>query len=84
MRLEAVSTKARNSPERMALEVVVGRSQRRSTWPLRMSSMAGAAPLYCTMVTGMPIASWNSMAQRWVALPMPDEAKVSFSLLALA
>src|SRR6266542_2263264 len=84
MRREAVSTKARNSPDRMALEVVVGSSHSTSTWPLLMSSMAGAAPLYCTIVTDVPIASWKSMAQRWVALPMHDEAKVTFSLLALA
>ena len=55
-----------------------------STWPERTSNTAGPAPLYWTMVSGTPIASWNSMAQRCVALPMPDEAKVSFSLLALA
>ena len=65
-------------------DVVVGRSQIASTWPERTSITAGAPPLYCTMVIGTPIASWNSMAQRWVELPMPDEAMVNFSLLALA
>src|SRR6266853_558192 len=51
----------------MRPELVVGRSQIRSTWPPRRSITAGPAPLYCTVVSGTPIASWKSMAQRGVA-----------------
>ncbi len=68
----------------MAPELVVGRSQMMSTWPERTSITAGPPPLYCTIVSGMPSASWNSMAQRCVTLPMPAEATVNFSPLALA
>jgi hypothetical protein len=71
------------APLRIWLDVVVGRSQIRSTWPER-TSMAGPAPLYCTIVSGTPVSFCSSMAQRCVTLPMPDEAMVSFSRLALA
>jgi hypothetical protein len=70
-------------PERIAPDVVVGRSQMASTWPRGTSTAAGRPPLYCTTVSGTPSASWNSMAQRCVALPMPDEAMVNLSLRSL-
>src|SRR4029453_15257097 len=54
------------------------------TWPLRRSAKAGALPLYGTCVICTPAITLKSSPDRWIDVPLPDDAKLSFPGLALA
>ena len=48
------------------------------TWPPIRSATAAPPPLYGTCTTSTPAIDLNSSPVRWVALPMPLEAKLSW------
>src|SRR5439155_4546680 len=54
------------------------------TWPPMRSVSAGALPLYGTCVICTPVMALNSSPERWIDVPLPDDAKLSFPGFALA
>ena len=54
------------------------------TWPPSRSCSAGALPLYGTCVICTPAITLKSSPDKWIDVPLPDDAKLSLPGLALA
>ncbi len=52
--------------------------------PAITSTSAGALPLYGTCSMGAPVRPLSSSPDRWLVAPVPPEAKLTLSGLALA
>src|SRR2546425_2113575 len=81
-RLDVVTAKALTLPLSIWPVVLVVWSHIRSTWPPSKSFIAGAVPLYGTVVMSTLMVLWNSRPHRRDAAPRPALARLILPLLA--